>query len=121
MPSPFDQFRKIAVGSVDSWMSEAMRHFPLAKELQDPERAKSDFVGRLHVQGDSQRTVARDFRSAFASGEATAFFSKFDYPNLHIRQGDKVQALDRTGQPFFRVGPVSDAGTGRIMVSLEVA
>lgn len=86
----------------------------------DPTRAAVVTRAVLHVIGaDPVRTGPGDtFRSRVATHTAELLLDRSTYAGPIPIRGDKVQAVDRAGQPWFEVASVSDRFTNIIAVSL---
>lgn len=86
----------------------------------DPTRAAVTVRAVLHViGGDPVRTGPGDYyRGNVATHTAELLLDRSTYTGPIPIRGDKVQALDRAGQPWFEVASVSDRFTNLIAVSL---
>ncbi|MBR9651911.1 hypothetical protein [Thalassovita aquimarina] len=107
---------------VDDVWSETVRHLPLAGGQQDPGRAASEIAAVLRTgdRGAEGMNFGRGVR-ARAGVTADGGYLRIDratYPDLVVRKGDKVVALDREAQPVFEVQSVDDRSHLRLICEL---
>ena len=122
MPPKFHQYRDIAIKAVDDVMGETMRHYPLKDGKADGTRSQADLIGPLRTGNADEKNVAgtsASWGSRITAGKAQAHFSRGANPELVLRDGDKLRALDRAGQPWFLVNSVDDRNHGRLIVELD--
>lgn len=110
---------------VDAAWAEAVRHLPLAGGLKDPERDPADLVAVVRTddrkaEGVHIRRGGGD-RARVMTGGGTLRLDRRVYPDLVIRKGDKVVALDRDSRPVFEVHSVDDRGHLRLICGLGEA
>lgn len=88
----------------------------------DQSRPITDTRGVLHVGSDDSARVGEargdNFRSRLAAGQGELFLDRSTYTGPMPRQGDRVRADARAGQPWFEVSMVGDHDTNLIVVSL---
>ncbi|MEM1149243.1 MAG: hypothetical protein AAGI03_01600 [Pseudomonadota bacterium] len=112
--------------SIDAAWAETVRFSPMQKGRADPERTAQDVIAILRT--DEQGAVA------FASGhgdQAKALGAKSPaggavlkvdptaYPDLAVRSGDMVRAVDRVNRPVFEVDRVDPTSHHRLIVRLK--
>ncbi|WP_375261851.1 hypothetical protein [Palleronia sp.] len=122
MPPKFHQYRDMAIKAVDGVMAETLRHYPLNKGEADATRTRTDLQGVLRTGNADEKNVAgtsTSWGSRIVSGKARAHFSRVAYPELAIRDGDKLRAMDRAGQPWFSVSSIDDRNHGRLIAELN--
>lgn len=102
---------------------ETVRLSFLHNQAPDPERPLTDIRAILHAGGDDSKPVqdGLKFRTRLDAGKAELFISRDDYTGPMPRQGDRVRATDRVGQPWFEVAGVSDRYSNLIVLSLNQA
>lgn len=87
----------------------------------DPARPQIEIAAVLHVGGDDSKPLTEGsdrFRSRLLAGQAELFIDRSTYAGPMPRQGDRVRANDRAGQPWFEVAGVSDRYSNLIVLSL---
>lgn len=90
------------------------------KALVDPTRPAVEIRAVLHVDGDDAKPIGPggEWRSRVATGPAELLIDRSTYTGPAPRKGDKVRALDRTGQPLFEVATVSDRDSNLLRLTL---
>jgi len=91
----------------------------------DPERADREIVGVLRTGPDKNANmasgVAQSWRTMLAAGVSEIAFDQHRYPDLDMRQGDELVALERPGTPWFKVEIRADRGAPRLVFELSEA
>ncbi|WP_184010794.1 hypothetical protein [Rubricella aquisinus] len=110
------------VGEVDEIWAEQVRHLPMRGAAPDPERAPLELVAliRTGVRDIEQVSFGRSnaARSGLASSGGFLRLDRTAYPDLALRKGDKVVALDREGAPVFEIMQVDDRSHLRLICDL---
>ena len=117
----FHKYRDLAVRAVDGLMGETLRLVPLESGRTDPARPPRDVISPLRVgveENDGVSGKSKSWGSRIASGKAQAHISRAEYPDLVLRQGDRLRAVERAGQPWFEVDAVNDRDHARMIVEL---
>ncbi|SFQ55682.1 hypothetical protein SAMN05421853_11013 [Roseivivax halotolerans] len=103
-------------------MGEALRHFPLENGLTDNSRDVIDLTAVLRVGNAEPSSVGGStWNSRLAVDKAQAHVSHSAYPELEIKVGDKLRAVERPGEPWFEVLSINDRMQGRLIVELGEA
>lgn len=114
--------REDLMAEVDDLWSEAIRHLPLASGQKDPNRGAVEIAACLRTGGrDTERLNFGRGNKGRAGVMADGGYLRIDrsaYPDLVVRKGDKVVALDRDGQPVFEVQAVDDRSHLRLICEL---
>lgn len=117
--------RAAVVAAVDRAFAEPVRLLPLFEAAVDSSREAVDFLAVLRVgEGDQSNFDGgrdRSWRTQLGSGQAELHISRIDYPTLRIRQGDKIVALSRPGEPMWEVLRPDDRGDSRLVLELGEA
>lgn len=121
MPAPFHAIRDRAMEQVDDTMAEAVDLFFLAGGAADPARDNVTVQAVLRVGSRDVVAPKGAWGSRIAAGKAEAHIARASYDGPEIRQGDKLRAVERIGQPFFEVLRVADRGHGRLVLHLGEA
>ena len=117
----FHKYRDLAVRTVDELMGETLRIVPLDGGRADATRTPREVISPLRVgveENDGVSGKSKSWGSRIASGKARAHISRTEYPDLLVRQGDRLRAVERAGQPWFEVDAVGDRDHARIIVAL---
>ena len=116
----FQSIRDEAIRAVDAVMSERIMHFPLRQQQPDPHRSKREIHAVLRVGGlrDKPAEGGKSWMARIAQGRAECHIDRSTQPNIDIRQGDRIRAVERVGQPIFDVLQVQERHHGRIVVGL---
>lgn len=116
--------RKVDQLQAKAW-GEAVRLSFFQDGQPDQSRPITDTRAVLHVgSDDSSRMEAgrgEGMRSRLAAGEGELFLDRSSYTGPIPRQGDRVRASARAGQPWFEVAMVGDHDTNMIVVTLTQA
>jgi hypothetical protein len=93
---------------------------PNGRPSADPDRDLVEITGVLYWP-DEMAVAAPDanFRTKTAIPSARIAISGSQYPDLDIRPGDFIKALDRPGEPTLKVGLVT--ADQRSLIVLEVS
>lgn len=121
----FHALRDRTLGAVDQAFAEPVRLSFFKGGALDASRPAVDIEGCLRVGGGKETMVSggrdRDWRSRITAQRAELHIDRAKYPSLVTRQGDKVRALARPGQPWFEVLAVDDRGSSRLVLQLGEA
>jgi len=112
-------------GKVDRIMARAfgekVRLSFLKNGTVDPDRPTVDIVAILHAGGDDSYAAGTGMRTRLSAGKAELVIDRSTYAGSMPRNGDKVRANDREGQPWFQVAAVSDRYSNLLVLSLGQA
>ena len=117
----FHKYRDLAVRAVDDLMGEALRIVPMDGGRIDPARTPGEVTAPLRVGAEESDGVggkSQAWRSRISSGKAQAHISREAYPDLVVRKGDRLRAIERAGQPWFEVDAVADRDHARLILEL---
>jgi hypothetical protein len=114
--------REELMDEVDEVWAESLRHLPMKSGVPDPERAPSVFTAVLRTGDRAVERVGAGrgnaMRPAMTSDGGTLRIDRQAYPDLEVRKGDKLVALDRDGQPIFEFQSVDDRSHLRLICDL---
>lgn len=106
----------------DGDFAERVRIVAWKDGREDPERPAQEIVAPLVDERRANQSLSGDrsgkFLTDIRTGGAELRPDRNTYPDLDIREGDDVIALDRPGQPKWRVSSVDTSGHGRLIVNL---
>ena len=120
-----DRFRALAKVGTKLVFEETIRIFPMTKGGgADPSRDQVPVSARFRSGAEDARSqsggqVASSWQSRISASEALAYITRAQYPDLVVRQGDKVRRVDRAGMHWYRVSAVNDRGAGDIILHLS--
>lgn len=102
-----------------SW-GEQVRLAFMKGEALDASRPAIELRAILHVAGDrvASSGPADTYKTLQALGDSELILNRDTYTGPAPKQGDKVRALERAGQPWFRVANVSDRYSNLIVLHL---
>lgn len=119
---PGGDMRSRIVAAVDRTFAEPVRFSFLRRGVLDAERPAHDIRAVLRVGGGDERNLsgglAQDWSTRIAAGKAELHVDRAAYPDLVVREDDRVCALDRPGQPWFQVLRIDDRGDTRLVLAL---
>ncbi len=105
-------------GIVGAAFGESVRLSFLAGGTVDPDRAAVTCRGILYVGADA---VAAGFNVKYSAAAAALVIDRSAYTGPMPKAGDKVRALERTGQPWFEVKSVNDRHSNLLIAELAEA
>ena len=114
MPPKFHRYRDMAIKAVDDVMAETVKLSFLDKGAVDASRPALEIKAVLRV-GNSKASsmaggTAKSWNTRIAAGKAEVHIDRATYPDVVLRVGDAVRAMDRPGLPWFEVLSVNDRG-----------
>lgn len=120
----FHATRDAVLSAVDKVFAEPIKlSFLKPNKTVDPDRPARMIEGVLRVgSGEASRPgggFAQSWSTRIVAGKAELHIDPVAYPGLDIRQGDKVRADSRIGQPWFEVLHVDDRSSTRLVVELS--
>ena len=108
---------------VDKVHAEKVTFIPIKSGGADETRDRQEITGVLKVRPKNpqgpQSGNASTFNSKAASNESVLYLDAAKYADFDIKQGDKIQAIARAGQPFFQVEHRNPRDQNRITVELS--
>lgn len=120
--SRFDQYKRRLHSSVDGMFAERIRIVAWKDGREDPERPACEIVAPLVEEDRENQSLSGDRSGQFSgnvrTGGAVLKPDPAVYPDLDVRQGDDVIALERPGEPRWRVSSVDPNGHGRLIINL---
>ncbi|MCX2722608.1 hypothetical protein [Roseibium salinum] len=116
------EINSAVIAGNDKEFAERVRISGWVQGREDPDREPREIDAVLrtntradqNLSGDRSGTFATDIRT----GGATLRIDQVAYPDLDIRKGDTVVALERPGLPEWEVSSVDPRGRGRMIVNL---
>lgn len=114
--------REELMDEVDEVWAESLRHLPMKGGAPDPDRAPSVFSALLRTghRAPERAGFGRGdaMRPAMTSDGGTLRIDRQEFPDLEVRKGDKLVALDRESQPIFEFQSVDDRSHLRLICEL---
>lgn len=118
----FNQFKRKLHASTDGMFAERVRIVAWGDGREDPDRPAREIEAPIVEEGRDNQNLAGDRSDTFSAnvrtGGAVLKPDPVTYPDLDIRAGDTVIALDRPGEPQWRVSSIDPPGNGRLIVNL---
>lgn len=107
---------------VDDVWSETIRHLPLVAGLQDQTRGAAELAAVIRTgdrgsEGMGFGRGSRD-RTSIAAAGGYLRIDRIANPDVTIRKGDKIVALDRDSAPAFEILSVDDRSHLRLICEL---
>lgn len=122
IPARFHGLRDRVLAQVDRVFAEPIRLSFMKGGAVDPGRPMVEIEAILRVGGGKETSVAggRDsgWRSRLNAQRGELHIDRAKYPDIVARQGDRVKALSRQGEPWFEVLAVDDRGETRLVLQL---
>lgn len=107
----------------DDAFGERIRFSFMTRGAVDQGRVPREIVAVLRTGGGTEANLsgglAQSWRTQLAAGKAELHIDLAAYPDLLVRIGDAVRALDRAGKPWFEVARVDDRGAPRLVLELN--
>ncbi|HCV74001.1 MAG TPA: hypothetical protein DHE23_26305 [Agrobacterium sp.] len=123
--SSFQAARDAVVSGVDQRFAERIRLSPMKNTKTDPDRPQIVITAVLRTgdetAGPLDVNAGRSLHSRIAAGKAFLYIDRTEHPDIVLRKGDNVRALDRPGAPLFEVSTVDDRNHARLIVGLNQA
>lgn len=113
----------MATRTADRLFGEPVRLSFLKGGLEDPDRPMLDLRAQLHLPGESDVVPSRSnssFTTHLVGGTGLLVIQKAVYVG-ELRQGDKVRANARDGQPWFEILAVDVNGAGQIVAQISLS
>ncbi|MCD1264068.1 hypothetical protein [Shinella sumterensis] len=121
----FHELRDKVLAAVDDKFAEPVRLSFLKSGVVDPTRPAVEIEAVLRVGEGKTTSVAgsRDsgWRSRIVADKAQLHIDRTTYTGPQPKQGDKVKALSRWGEPWFEVADVDDRSHTRLVLNLNEA
>lgn len=118
----FRELRDQAVAAVDQVFAEHVRLSFFADNRQDPERSMVDINAVVRTAESTSQNIQSGptdgWRTRVVPGESVLFIDLNTYAGPPIRAGDRVCALDRPGQPWWKIVDSGDRGQGRLIYQM---
>lgn len=113
----------MATRTADRLFGEPVRLNFFKAGQEDPDRPKADIRAQLHLPGESDVVPSRSnssFTTHLVGGTGLLIIQKAVFAG-ELRQGDKVRADARDGQPWFEILTVDGNGPGQIVAQISLA
>jgi hypothetical protein len=113
----------MATRTADRLFGEPVRLSFLKGGQPDPERAIVDLRAQVHLPGETDVLPARgnsSFTTHLVGGAGLLIIQKAAFDG-DLRQGDKVRADARDGQPWFEILTVDAKGPGQIVAQISLS
>lgn len=110
----------MATKAADRAFGEPVRLSHLVGGAADPERPVQDTRAQIHLPGEAEISMGRGNAGLTASvvtGAGLLILQKASVTSA-LKQGDKVRASARDGQPWFEVTAVDDRGASQIVATI---
>lgn len=114
--------REDLMAAVDDVWAETIRVLPLASGQEDPNRERAEIIAVVRT-GDrvAERMNFGRGQSAPSGIAAAGGYLRIDRianPDIVLRKGDKIVALERPGEPAFEILSVDDRSHLRLICEL---
>jgi len=109
--------------TADRLFGEPVRLSFLKGGQLDPARPAADIRAQLHLPGESDVTPGRSnssFTTQLLGGTGLLIIQKAAFAG-ELRQGDKVRADARDGQPWFEILAVDANGASQIVAQISLS
>lgn len=116
------ELREDLMEAVDDVWAETIRHLPLSSGQEDLTREKAEIIAVVRT-GDRE-TERMSFgrgntaRSGVAAAGGHLRVDRTAYPDINLRKGDMIVALERPRAPAFEVLTVDDRSHLRLICEL---
>lgn len=123
MSAPYHHLRDRGVAVVDRAFGETVKVVFVKDGKADPERPAIEVTAVLRTAAQVSPSMAggrgQAWNAEIAAGSATLFVNRSRYPDLSLNKGDRVQAIQRPGLPWFDVARQDSRSHGRLIVHLS--
>jgi len=112
-----------ATRTADRLFGEPVRLSFFKGGREDPDRPKMDLRAQLHLPGESDVVPSRSnssFTTHLVGGTGQMIIQKAFFVG-ELRQGDRVRADARDGQPWFEILAVDGHCSGQIVAQISLA
>lgn len=117
--------REELMDEIDEEWAERIRLLPLSNMQPDPEREQTEFYAVLRTNDQTREDMNFDkgnvSRAAFMASGGMLRINPMAWPELELREGDKILALDRPDEPVFEIGSVDRRSHLRLVCLLKDA
>jgi len=121
----FHALRDRILAVVDDKFAEPVFLSFLKNGTVDPARQAMEIEAVLRVGGGKETAVeggrSSDWRSRIQAQRAELSIDRAKYPGIVPRQGDKVKALARPGEPWFEILAIDDRSMTRLVLQMGEA
>lgn len=122
----YHAIRDRVLAAVDKWRAEPVRLSFMKGGQVDPGRALVEIEAILRVAGDTSAVTLKGssgggWAPIIEAGQGELHVNCATYTGPQLRNGDKVKALSRPGEPWFEVASVDDRTQGRLIAKLNNA
>lgn len=116
----FKDFRQELMGAVDAVWSERIRLLPQSGGTKDPERQVLEIDAVLRTGDRDRQGMGRGagLRAGVNADGGLLRIDRSAFPNLELRKGDKIIALNRAGAPVFEIHTVDDRSHLRLICEI---
>lgn len=122
MAARYQALRDRVVASVDRVFAEGVRLSFMKDGQPDPDRSMVEIEAPLRTGGGQETSVtgglSQGWRGMIVAGKVELHIDMRAYPDLVVREGDKVRANDRPGKPWFEVLAIDDRDFTRVVLQL---
>ncbi|MEJ8474459.1 hypothetical protein [Roseibium algae] len=122
MSALFDGLRNSLTTAVDGVLAEQVQLNFVKDGRSDPARPVVTIEAVLRTRDQSVGSLSggtsKGWSSDIATGGAVLKIDRTKYPDLDLRKGDRVKALDRAGCPVFSIQTVDARNHVRLIVEL---
>lgn len=123
MPAPYANLRDRGVAAVDRIFAETVKIVFVKDGSADPARPAVEVAAVLRTAAQVAPSIAggrgQAWNAEIAAGSAVLHVSRSRYPELSLRKGDRVQAIQRPGLPWFDVSRQDARSHSRLIVHLS--
>ncbi|WP_274626569.1 hypothetical protein [Arvimicrobium flavum] len=116
------ELRQMVTATIDTLFAERVLLSFLNKERVDESRPAREISAKLVLGVESADGLFEGRRQgdvvAITGRRSQLFIDRTAYPDLMVRKGDKVRALEMAGQPWFAVSSVDGRHPSRLVLEL---
>ena len=121
----FHELRDKVLAAVDQKFAEPVRLSFLKNGVVDPARPMIEIEAVLRVGEGKNTSVtgggSAGWRTRIVADKAQLHIDRATYTGPQPKQGDRVKALSRWGEPWFEVADVDDRSHTRLVLNLNEA
>ncbi|WP_099864726.1 hypothetical protein [Pararhizobium haloflavum] len=108
--------------AIDEEFGELVKIWPKKDGVTDPERANLTIIAVVRTRPEQRNNLAggrtRNWNASVSAGTTELRIAIGRYPEIRLRRGDIVEAVEREGGPLFEVLSVQDRSHVRLIAEL---
>ena len=118
----YHPLRDQTLALVDSVFAERVRHSPMLAACSDPGRPQQELLAPLRSAEQERSNLqgghSKEWQTKVARARHVLKVNRSQFPDLIVRDGDVIRAIERPGQPAYTVVAVDDRQHTRLVVYL---